>query len=140
LKPEEKARQHIDELLTKAGWVIQNYKDMDLGAATGVVLREFPLKKGFCRLYAFIDRQAVGVVEAKPEGVTLSAVAEQDEKYIRFVPEKLPHVSSPLPFAYESTGIETFFRDLRDPDTRSREFSHSTSRKHSKRFWETQKL
>jgi type I restriction enzyme, R subunit len=25
-----------------------------------------------------------------------------------------------LPFAYESTGVETFFRNLRDPDCRSR--------------------
>jgi len=29
-------------------------------------------------------------------------------------------VQIPLPFAYESTGIETFFRDLCDLDTRSR--------------------
>ena len=26
----------------------------------------------------------------------------------------------PLPFSYESTGSETFFRDLRDPNSRSR--------------------
>jgi type I restriction enzyme R subunit len=29
-------------------------------------------------------------------------------------------VDLPPPFAYETTGIETFFRDMRDPDTRSR--------------------
>ena len=29
-------------------------------------------------------------------------------------------IRKPLPFGYESTGVETFFRDLRDPDSRSR--------------------
>lgn len=31
-----------------------------------------------------------------------------------------PHLQKQLSFAYESTGIETFFRDLRDPEPRSR--------------------
>ena len=35
------------------------------------------------------------------------------------VPDNIPH-EEPLPFAYESTGIETLFRDIRDPDFRSR--------------------
>lgn len=42
------------------------------------------------------------------------------EKYIAGIPKNLPHVQEPLPFAYESTGVETFFRDLRDTDPRSR--------------------
>ena len=29
-------------------------------------------------------------------------------------------MTDPLPFLYESTGVETYFRDSRDPDTRSR--------------------
>ena len=45
MKPEEEAREKIDELLRSAGWVIQDYKDLNLGAAVGVVVREFPLKK-----------------------------------------------------------------------------------------------
>ena len=62
----------------------------------------------------------VGVIEAKHEGTTLSGVADQSQQYITVVPDYVPHDLEPLPFAYESTGIETFFRDIRDPDTRSR--------------------
>ncbi len=36
------------------------------------------------------------------------------------MPENIPHVQLPLPFGYESTGKETFFRDIRGPDARSR--------------------
>ena len=59
------------------------------------------------------------MIEAKPEGVTLSGVAEQSGKYVTGV-QNLPNVQGPLLFAYESTGIETFFRDGRDPEPRSR--------------------
>ena len=31
MKPEEKARQDIDNLLTKAGWVIQDMDEINLG-------------------------------------------------------------------------------------------------------------
>lgn len=62
----------------------------------------------------------MGVIEAKPEGTTLSGVAEQTDGYITSIPPNLPHVREPLPFSYETTGVETYFRDIRDPDTRSR--------------------
>ena len=39
---------------------------------------------------------------------------------MRGLPEAIPHVLDPLPFGYESTGSDTFFRDLREPDSRSR--------------------
>ncbi len=120
MKPEDKARQNIDRLLGAAGWKVQDYKDLSLGAGLGVVVRDFPLKTGFADYVVFVDRKAVGVVEAKPEGTTLSGVSEQTEKYLSGVPENMPHVADPLPFAYESTGVETFFRDLRDPDSCSR--------------------
>jgi type I restriction enzyme R subunit len=120
LKPEDAARNNIDRLLVQAGWVIQDYKDLNLGASLGVVVRNFPLKSGFADYLLFVDRQAVGAVEAKPEGTTLSGVAEQSEKYLKGLPDNIPHVGEPLPFAYESTGVETFFRDLRDPESRSR--------------------
>lgn len=120
MKPEEKARQNIDLLLESAGWTVQDISELNLGASPGVAIREFPLKSGPVDYLLFVDRTAVGVVEAKPEGTTLSGVAEQSEKYIVGGSKDLPQVQEPLPFAYESTGVETFFRDLRDPDTRSR--------------------
>jgi len=120
VKPEEKARQKIDQLLEAAGWKVQNLRELNLGASSGVAVCEFPLESGTADYLLFVDRKAVGVVEAKSEGATLSGVAEQSEVYLTGIPEGLPHVQDPLPFAYESTGIETFFRDLRDPDPRSR--------------------
>lgn len=120
MKPEEEARKKIDQLLEAAGWEIQDIKELNLGASLGVAVREFPLKSGPADYLLFVDRKAVGVVEAKPVGTTLSGVAEQTGGYLTGVPENLPHVQEPLPFAYESTGIETFFRDLRDPEPCSR--------------------
>ncbi|HKZ94937.1 MAG TPA: type I restriction-modification enzyme R subunit C-terminal domain-containing protein [Candidatus Bathyarchaeia archaeon] len=120
MKPEDKARLKIDQLLMTAGWRVQDFRDLSLGASLGVVVRNFPLMSGFADYLLFVDRKAVGAVEAKPEGTTLGGVAEQSEKYLRGLPGSIPHVGEPLPFAYESTGSETFFRDLRDPDSRSR--------------------
>ena len=34
MKPKEEARKKIDVLLEMAGWLVQDYKDLDLGAAT----------------------------------------------------------------------------------------------------------
>ena len=118
--PEEKAREIIDELLHGSGWVIQDYKDLNLGAGLGVAVREFPTERGEADYLLFVDRKAVGVVEAKPEGVTLSGVHEQSAKYITSFPQDVPHVEFPLPFTYESTGTETMFADLRDTYYRSR--------------------
>ncbi|MGB3478930.1 MAG: type I restriction-modification enzyme R subunit C-terminal domain-containing protein [bacterium] len=120
MKPEEKARQKIDQLLEAAGWKIQDFREINLGASFGVAIREFPLKRGPTDYLLFVDRVAVGVIEAKPEGHTLSGVAEESEKYITGIPEGLPHVQEPLPFAYESTGTETYFRNSRDPEPCSR--------------------
>lgn len=120
MKPEGKARQRIDQLLEAIGWKIQDIRELNLGASLGVAVREFPLKSGCVDYLLFVERKAVGVVEAKLEGTTLSGVAEQSEVYLYGVPEDLPHVQEPLPFGYETTGVETFFRDLRDPDPRSR--------------------
>ena len=120
MKPEEKARQNIDRLLTAAGWTIQDREQMNLGAAQGVAVREYPMSSGPTDYLLFVNRRAVGVIEAKPEGTTLSGVSDQTEKYLRGVPPLLPSYQKPLPFGYESTGVETFFRDLRDPDSSSR--------------------
>ena len=120
MNPEEKARQNIDRLLTAAGWTIQNREQMDLGESLGVAVREYPMSSGFADYLLFINRRAVGVIEAKPEGTTLGGVSEQTEKYLRGVPPPLSAYQKPLPFGYESTGVETFFRDLRDLDSRTR--------------------
>ena len=120
MKPEDSARQHIDQLLTAAGWTIQDRKQMNLGASQGVAVREFHMSSGPTDYLLFVDRKAIGAIEAKPEGTTLGGVAAQTEKYLTGILRNLQYYQNPLPFGYESTGVETFFRDLRDPDSRSR--------------------
>lgn len=117
---EEIARRRIDEMLNAAGWAIQDRHQLNLGAARGVAVREYPLPIGEADYLLFVDRKAVGAVEAKPEGITLGGVHEQTEGYQTSAPPDLPHVQLPLPFGYESTGVETKFTDLRDPDPRQR--------------------
>ena len=118
--PEALARKKIDQQLTACGWIIQDRKAMNLHAGRGIAVREFPLDTGEADYLLFVDRKAVGIVEAKPEGTTLSGVAEQAGQYVVGLPANIPHVSLPLPFQYESTGAETLFRDNRDPSARSR--------------------
>lgn len=118
--PENKAREKIDGLLRSAGWVIQDYVDLNLGAGRGVAVREFPLRSGEADYLLFVDRLPVGVIEAKPEGTTLSGVAEQSLRYLRDIPISIAGVEQIPPFAFESTGTETFFADLRDPEYRDR--------------------
>ena len=120
MTPEEEARQEIDRLLEAAGWQVQDFRNLNLGATFGVAVREFPLTSGYADYLLFIDREAAGVIEAKPEGATLSGVEEQTKGYLMGLPEDIPHVYNPLPFGYESTGAETFFIDQRDPEPRSR--------------------
>lgn len=119
MEPEQEARKNIDRLLEAAGWKVQDRNKLNLGAGPGIAVREFTLDNGEADYLLFVDRKAVGVVEAKPEGTTLSGVAEQTQKYLNGIPKCIGQVKNP-PFAYESTGVETYFRDMRDPDARSR--------------------
>lgn len=120
VEPEAQARQNIDKLLEAAGWTIQNKNEINLSASLGIAVREFQLGKDAADYLLFVDGKPVGVVEAKKEGVTLSGVAEQSEKYLELMTKIIPTIEKDPPFHYESTGIETNFRDKRDPDSRSR--------------------
>ncbi len=118
--PEAAARENIDRQLMAAGWLIQDKKDLNLSASRGVAVREMQSHGGPADYILFVDGKALGIVEAKKEGTTLSAVAEQSARYTaaqNWIPRRW---ADPLPFTYESTGIETNFRDQRDPDSRSR--------------------
>ena len=120
MTPEEEARQDIDNLLERGGWKVQDLRDYNPNESLGVAIREFPLSPKEADYVLFVDRQAVGIIEAKPKGTTLGGVDSQSGKYAESFPEQYPHVQLPLPFVYESTGAETLFRDLRDPSPRSR--------------------
>ena len=122
MTPEEQARANIDWLLEQAGWDVQDADSINLYASRGVAVREFLLKSGHGKAdyLLYVNQKAAGVVEAKPEGSTLTGVEVQSEKYSTGLPDNLPAHHNPLPFLYESTGAETQFTNRLDPEPRSR--------------------
>ncbi|APG27077.1 type III restriction endonuclease subunit R [Syntrophotalea acetylenivorans] len=120
--PEADARLKIDDLLEAAGWQVQDADLANIYAARGVAIREFPLKSGhgFADYLLYVDGKAAGVIEAKKVGSTLTGVEVQSDKYTKGLPEGLPRWHNPLPFSFQSTGVETRFTNGLDPAPRSR--------------------
>jgi type I restriction enzyme R subunit len=119
ITPEDRAPENIDELLTDAGWIVQDKRSTNLSAGRGVAVREFPLKSGHgeadCLL--FVDGAPIGLVEAKKEGDPLTGVELQTTKYSEGVPDNLTTPRRLLPFQYQSTGVETRFTNLLEPES-----------------------
>jgi type I restriction enzyme R subunit len=120
LTPEDKAREQIDAMLSTSGWVVQDRAEMNVWAGQGVAVREFPLVTGEADYLLFVGGKAVGALEAKKVGHTLKGVEVQSGKYAQGLPHGLNPPVTPLPFLYESTGVETQFTNLLDPYPRSR--------------------
>lgn len=125
MTPEARARQQIDAKLEAAGWVIQDMKQLNLGAASGVAVREYLTDTGPADYVLFVDRQPVGVIEAKRDeaGENLTAHEAQTERYAS-AKLKWRKDSPPLRFLYESTGQIIHFTDGGDPRPRARELFH----------------
>lgn len=124
--PEAAARENIDAALQSAGWHVQDFAELNLAAGLGVAVREFPLARGHGKAdYAlYVAGKLAGVVEAKKEGTLLTGIEVQSEKYARGVPPLFPAHVLPLPFLYESTGVEAQFANRLDPEPRSRRLFH----------------
>ena len=119
--PEELAREKIDKLLTDCGWIIQNRSTINISAGRGVAIREALLKdRDEADYLLFVDGKAIGTIEAKPEGFTLTGVEEQSGGYGKNLLDIYPRWRDPLPFAYETTGVETQFTNRLDPVPKSR--------------------
>ena len=125
MTPEAKARQQIDQKLEQAGWVIQDMKQLNLGAAVGVAVREYPTDTGPADYVLFVNRNAVGVIEAKKDsaGENLTVTENQTERYANAT-LKWRKDSTPLRFLFEATGQIIRFTDGADPVPRSREIFH----------------
>ena len=65
--PEQQARDEIDTRLRQAGWDVQSKNKINLNAALGVAIREYPTDVGPADYVLFVDRQPVGIIEAKRE-------------------------------------------------------------------------
>lgn len=125
MTPETKARLLIDGKLEAAGWVVQDMKQINLGAGQGVAVREYPTDTGPADYILFVDREPVGVIEAKRDTAAenLSAHETQTERYANAT-LKWRKGGTPLRFLYESTGQIIFFTDGADPVPRARELFH----------------
>lgn len=120
MTPEAEARQTIDSMLEASGWQIQDYAEREIDASLGIAVREYPLEDEQSADYLlFINAVAVGIIEAKKEGMTLSGAMQQAERYHASLPDTLRTLLG-CPLLYASSGIETYFQDKRDPDSRSR--------------------
>ncbi len=133
--PEQSARDRIDAMLSECGWVVQDKKALDFSAGLGIVVREYQTDIGPADYVLFVDKMAVGVIEAKREeaGQNLTSVEDQTEGYAA---AKLKWINNrqKLSFLYESTGKITRFTDARDPKPRSREV-FSFHRPETMRIW-----
>lgn len=55
--PEQKARDNIDLMLIKAGWVVQDKDKINFAAAQGVAVREYQTDVGFADYLLFVDKK-----------------------------------------------------------------------------------
>jgi len=126
LSAEEQARVLIDEQLVRAGWVVQNRSEIDLVNHVGVAVRETVLRNvaGRADYLLYVNRKIVGVIEAKPSGVTLTEVQWQSHRYSKGLDAEQSRIAvlyrNELPFIYEASGTETHFTNLYEPEPRAR--------------------
>jgi type I restriction enzyme R subunit len=117
---------------------VQSNKAINLNAGRGQAVREYQTDVGPADYVLFVNRQAVGVIEAKREeaGHKITVVEEQTTGYatanLKWVNNK-----EPLRFLFQSTGVITRFTDQNDPTPRSREI-FSFPRPETVQEWLTQ--
>ncbi len=125
-KPEERARELIDEQLRRAGWYVCDRKDIDLVNHLGNAVREVVMDEGHGRAdyLLYVDKRVVGVIEAKSVGTTLAGVQWQSAMYAEGLPEAYRPTAvlhdGRLPFVFEASGVETQFTNGFDPSPRAR--------------------
>ena len=122
MTPEQQARQNIDRQLEACGWIVQDYKEMNISAGLGVAVREFPLKSGHGRLPALrrLPRPSASS-RPSPKGTPSPASKRSPASTSTACPPTCRTFALPLPFAYESTGTVTQFTNALEPDARSRD-------------------
>lgn len=119
--PEQIARDKIDLQLAACGWIVQDVKNINLNAATGIAVKEYLTDVGPADYVLFVDGKPCGIIEAKreEEAHRINVHEDQTEGYAT---AKLKHLKNePLPYTYISTGEIIKFADYSDPKPRSRE-------------------
>ena len=121
LTPEQQARQAIDAMLVASGWVVQDAKAINIGAALGVAVREYHTDVGPADYILFVDRVPMGVVEAKkPEEAEKFTVHEGQAEGYATAKLRWTIGQSILPFIYLSTGEITRQTGPRRTETATR--------------------
>ncbi len=119
--PEQLARDEIDKQLEQAGWIVQKFKKYNPNAGLGVAVLEYPTSTGPIDYLLIVDREPVGIIEAKPEdsGHKITTVEEQTKRYAESTLKNLDKAK--VPFLFEATGVITRFTNRYDPHPRARE-------------------
>ena len=96
--PEQLARDSIDDLLKGSGWSVQDKNKIDLNEGQGQAIREYQTDVGPADYVLFVDKKAVGVIEAKrkSKGENITTVEDQTEGYASAkLKLSLIHISEP---------------------------------------------
>lgn len=114
-------KQLIDVALRQAGWdPIVSY---DQQTSRGLVaLTEYPTNNGPADYMLFQNGEPLAVVEAKRRATGAQNVLQQAQRYASGLTDSpFDFQGFGVPFIYSSDGDTTWFQDLRDPHSRSRQ-------------------
>ncbi len=116
----------ISAQLEQTGWTVDHFWNADLVRDRGMAIFGHP---NFSDDYIlFVDQQPIGIVKARPVGELLAGVekiietepfAEVMESWLKISFDRTT-MRHTIPFAYETTGIETRFTNWLEPEPRSR--------------------
>ncbi len=115
LKPEEIARQKIDQMLEEAGWKVVCREDF-LPSVPCAVRETQTLDAHRADYVLFVEGKALAVIEAKRAEIDLDdakiqrEVAEQAEEYARTLLPWMGAWATPLPIVYLSNGESTYLK------------------------------
>ena len=110
MSPEEKARIEIDKQLNAAGYVVQDMSELNLFAAKGVVVREYPTDTGEVDYLIFVNQQPIGIIEAKAITKGEKLITEVEDQTRRYVNSKFLYFnkSVDIRFVWSSTSVINF--------------------------------
>ena len=101
---------------------MQSQSEMNIFAGLGVAVREFKLTSGFADYLLYLDGRAAGVIEAKPEGYSLTGVEIQSAKYVDGLPgPRFPTITCRCRLPTNRPGLSRSSPTRLIPDARSRE-------------------
>jgi type I restriction enzyme R subunit len=115
MKPEEKARQTIDQRLQSAGWRVLPYDPaVNLSQQTKCALTEYPTANGPADYALVVEGRILGIVEAKKVSLSPQGVLTQAERYSKGVTDSPFNFDGlRVPFLYSTNGEIIWFQDAR---------------------------